>query len=126
MCSRHPLSTTVHNGAHRDHDAGDDDRTDAVMARSAEAWQGYTAPVVIIARAARVQRGTAADPAAQQGDPPDIWTDHLSMQRLVLGYLPDAATQSEHDKINKRVRRFRYSNGLLYRIFTDDSMREGP
>ena len=65
--SRHSLPTTIENGARRDHDAGESDSTDAVMAWSAGVWQGYTAPVVVIARAARVQRGTAADPTTQQG-----------------------------------------------------------
>ena len=46
------------------------------------------------------------------------------MQRLVPGDMPDAASQSERDRVNKRVRRFRYSNGLLYRVFTDSSGRE--
>ena len=32
VCSRHPLPTTVINGARKDHDAGESDRTDAVMA----------------------------------------------------------------------------------------------
>ena len=46
------------------------------------------------------------------------------MQRLVSGDMPDIASQTEHDRINKRVRRFRYSNGLLYRVFTDGNARE--
>ena len=48
------------------------------------------------------------------------------MQRLVSGDMPDIASQSERDKINKRVRRFRYNNGLLHRVFTDGSRREVP
>ena len=72
VCLRHLLPTTVDNGARRDNDAGESDRTDAVVAWSAEVWQGYTTPVVVIARAARVEVGVAANPAAQQGGPPDI------------------------------------------------------
>ena len=40
--------------------------------------------------------------------------------------MPDTASHPEHDKINKRVRRFRYSNGLLYRVFMNGSKREVP
>ena len=32
VCSRHPLPITVDNGTRRDHDAGESDRTDAVVA----------------------------------------------------------------------------------------------
>ena len=64
VCSRHPLPTTVDNGALRDHDAGENDRTDATVAWSVEVWQGYTALVVIIARAPRVQADTAANQTA--------------------------------------------------------------
>ena len=32
VCPRHPLSATVNNGARWDHDAGEDDKTDAVVA----------------------------------------------------------------------------------------------
>ena len=42
------------------------------------------------------------------------------------GDMPDTALQSKRDRINKRVRRPRYSNGLLYRVFTDGSKREVP
>ena len=48
------------------------------------------------------------------------------MQRLVSRDMPDAISRSERDILNKRVRRFRYSNGLLYRVFTDGSGREVP
>ena len=48
------------------------------------------------------------------------------MQSLVFGDMPDTTSQLEHDIINKRVRRIKYSNGLLYRVFTDGSKREGP
>ena len=51
-------------------------------------------------------------------------TDNLCMQRVVSGDMRDAASQSKRNRINKRVRRFRYSNGLLYRMFTDGSTRE--
>ena len=50
----------------------------------------------------------------------------MCMQRLVSGDMPDTASQSKRDSINKRVRRFRYSNGFLYRVFTDGSKREVP
>ena len=125
-CSRHPLPTIVDNGARREHDAGESDTPDAVVAWSAEVWQRSTTPVVVIAKAARVQADAASNPIAQQGGPLDIWTDQLCMQRLVSGDMPDAASQSERDKINKRVRRFRYSNGLLHRVFTDGSRRKVP
>ena len=72
VCSRLPLPTTVNNGTSRDHDAGESDRADAIMAWSAVVWHGYTDPVAVIARAARVQTDGAANPAAEQGDPPDI------------------------------------------------------
>ena len=98
VCLHHPLPTTVDNGARREHDACEVDKTDAVVAWSAEVWQGYTAPVVVIARAARVQADAAADPTAQQGGLPDIWTDVLCMQRLVFGDTPDIASQSERDR----------------------------
>ena len=75
VCLRLPLPTTVDNGALRDHDAGENDRTDAVVAWSAEVWQGYIAPVVIIARAARVRADAAANPTAQQRGPPVVWSD---------------------------------------------------
>ena len=48
------------------------------------------------------------------------------MQRLVSGDMPNTASQSERDRINKRVRTFRYINGLLYRVFKDGSKREEP
>ena len=48
------------------------------------------------------------------------------MQRLVSRDMRGAASQSERDRINKRVRKFRYSNGLLYRVFTNGSRREVP
>ena len=48
------------------------------------------------------------------------------MQRLVSGDMPDTTLQSERDRINKRLRTFWYSNGLLYRVFTDSSKREVP
>ena len=38
VCLRHPLPTTVDNGAPRDHDVGESDRTNAVVALSAEVW----------------------------------------------------------------------------------------
>ena len=38
VCSRHPLPTTVDNGARRDHDASESGRRDAVVAWSAEVW----------------------------------------------------------------------------------------
>ena len=40
--------------------------------------------------------------------------------------MPDTTSQSKRDRINKRTRRFRYSSGLLYRVFTDGSKREVP
>ena len=89
VCSRHPLPTTVDNGARRDHDAWESDKTDVVVAWSAEVWHEYRAPVVVIARAARVQADAAANLAAQRGGPPYIWTDQLCMQRLVSGNMPD-------------------------------------
>ena len=82
--------------------------------------------MAVIARAARMQAGVAANPSAQQGGLPDIWTDHLGMQRLVYGDMPDTASQSERDRVNKRIRRFRYSSGLLHCVFTDGSKREVP
>ena len=48
------------------------------------------------------------------------------MQRLVSGDTLDTTSQLKRIIINKRVRRSRYINGLLYRIFTDGSMREVP
>ena len=114
VCLRHPLPTTVDNGARRDHDAGESDRAVAVVAWLAEVWLGYTAPVVVIARAARVQADVASNPTARQGGPPNIWTDQLCMHQLVYGDMLDTASQSERDKINKRVRKFTYSKGLLY------------
>ena len=48
------------------------------------------------------------------------------MQRLVWGDMPDTSSQSERDGINKRVRTFTYSNGLVYRVFIDGSKREAP
>ena len=96
------------------------------MAWSAEVWQGGTSPVVVIARAARVHADVVATPTPQQGGLPDIWTDQLCMQRLVSGDMLDTSSQSERDRINKRVRIFRCSNGLLYRVFTDGSKREVP
>ena len=89
------------------------------MEWSTEVWQGYTVLVVVIAKAARVQADVAANPTAQQGGPPYIWTDQLCMQRQVSWDMPDTASQSNRDSINKRTRRFRYSNGLLYRVFTN-------
>ena len=77
VCSCHPLPTTVHNEVRRDHDAGESDTTDAVKTWLAKVWQGYTAPVAVIARAARVQAEGAANPTAQHGGPPEIWTDQL-------------------------------------------------
>ena len=100
VCSRQPLPTNVDNGTRRDHDAGASDRTDAVMAWSAEVWQEYTAPVAVIARAARVQAEGAANPTAQQGGPPYMWSDQLCMHWLVSGDMPDTASQSERDRIN--------------------------
>ena len=46
------------------------------------------------------------------------------MQRVVSRDMPHTPLQSERNRINKRVRRFRYSNGLLYRVFTHGSRRE--
>ena len=126
VCSRHPSPTTVDNGARRDHDAGESDKVHAVVAWTAEVWQGYIAPVAVIARSARVQEDVAANPIAQQGGPPDIWSDQLCMQRLVSRDMQDTASLSERDRINKRVRKSRYSNGLVYRVFTDGSKREVP
>ena len=48
------------------------------------------------------------------------------MRRLVHGDMSDTALQPVRDKISKRVRRFWYSNGLLHRVFTNDSKREVP
>ena len=48
------------------------------------------------------------------------------MQRLVFGDMPEAASKSERDRVSKKIRRFRCSNGLLYRVFTDGSKREVP
>ena len=96
------------------------------MAWSAEVWQWCTAPGVVIARAAGVQADGAANQTAQHGGPLDIWLDQLCMHRLVSGDMPDAASQSERERINKRVRKFRYSSGLLYCVFTDGSKREVP
>ena len=73
VCSRHPLPTTVNNGARRDHDAG----------------------------AARVQADVASNAAAQHGGPPYIWADHLCMQRPVSRDMPGTASRSERDRMNK-------------------------
>ena len=126
VCLRHPLPTTVDNETYKDLDAGEGDKTDAVVAWSAEVWQGYATRVVVIARAARVQADGAANPTAQVGGPPDIWTDQLCMQRLVSGDMLDTASQPKSDRINKRVRKLRHSNGLLYCVFIDGSRREEP
>ena len=40
--------------------------------------------------------------------------------------MPNTALQSERNWINKRVRKFRYCNGLLYRVFIDGRRREVP
>ena len=79
-----------------------------------------------LARVARVQTDVAANRIAQQGGPQDTWSDQLCMQRLVSGDITGIASQQERDRMNKRVRRFRYSNGVLYRVFTDASNREVP
>ena len=38
VCSRHPLPTTVDNGARSDHDVSERDRTGVVVVWSAEVW----------------------------------------------------------------------------------------
>ena len=48
------------------------------------------------------------------------------MQRLVFGNMQDTTSQSERDMINKRVRKLRYSNVILHRVFKDGSEREVP
>ena len=48
------------------------------------------------------------------------------MRLLVSGDMPDSASQTERDMNNKRVRRFGYNNGLLYRRFMDSNTREVP
>ena len=48
------------------------------------------------------------------------------MQRPVSGKMRDTASQPERVKISKRVRMLRCSNGLLHRVFTNDSKREVP
>ena len=82
--------------------------------------------MVVIAKEARLQKCIALNPSAQLLGPPNIWADHLYMQRLVSGNMPEEAAQAERDRINKRVRRFVYSNGLLHRVFADGSKREVP
>ena len=86
------MPTTVDNGVRRDHDAGESDRTDAVVAWSAEVWQGFTDLVVVFARVARMQADAAANPTAQQEGPQDIWTVYLCMQRLVSRDMPDTTS----------------------------------
>lgn len=48
------------------------------------------------------------------------------MQRLITGGIPVEVAQSQRDRINKRVRRFRYQDGVLYRVFKDGSSTEVP
>ena len=40
--------------------------------------------------------------------------------------MPDTASQSKRDIINKRICTLRYNSGMLYRVFTDGSKREVP
>ena len=48
------------------------------------------------------------------------------MQRPVSEDMPDTASLSERDKVNNRIRRFKYKSGLLYRVFTDGNKKEVP
>ena len=48
------------------------------------------------------------------------------MHRLVTGEMPPAASQAQIDIINKRVRHFRYREGVLHRVFSYSSIREVP
>ena len=40
--------------------------------------------------------------------------------------MPEEVSQAEHDRSNKRVRKFVYNEGLLHRVFSDGNRREVP
>ena len=67
----------------------------------------------------------------RHGGPPEVWLDHHwldhhYMHRLVTDEMPPEVSQAERDRVNKRVRRFRYREGVLHRVFADGSSREVP
>ena len=85
VCSRHPLPTTVNNGACRDHDEGDGTLNECVMAALAH--------VDFSAGQNGQERAMAGEPredvaGAKLWGPPDIWADQNCVVHKVSGEMP--------------------------------------
>ena len=56
----------------------------------------------------------------------DVWEDVPVLHKLQHGILPPALSAMERDRVGHRIARFRWENGLLFRVWPDGTRRIVP